>query len=71
MNAAANESAALLYNTTPKSTGQHGDGGRDQRRHDHGQAMIGIPFALRPAAGATTKAPPDLPPPRPLVHRAA
>lgn len=52
-NAAVNESAALLYNTTAKSTGSTGTVVVTSSAATTAQALIGVPFALRPAAGGS------------------
>jgi hypothetical protein len=47
-----NESAALLYNTTPKSTGSTGTVVVTSSAASSGQVLAGVPFALRPVVGA-------------------
>lgn len=70
-NAAANESAALLYNTTPKSTGSTGTVVVTSSAGTSGQVLIGIPFALRPAAGGAAGIPNKLLSINQAVRRAA
>lgn len=52
----ANEAAALLYNTTPKSVGSTGTVSVACSGTTGGQVLTDIPFALRPVAGVTLTA---------------
>lgn len=49
---ATNEDSTLLYNTTPKSVGSTGTVTVTSSAGTSGQVLVGIPFALRPAARA-------------------
>jgi hypothetical protein len=62
-NGGAHATAALLYNTTPKSTGSTGTVVVTSSDAAANQIENGMPFALRPA-GAATKAPPPYRRPR-------
>jgi hypothetical protein len=54
-NAGVNESAMILYNTTPKGTGSTGTVViNDSDGTATSQVIAGIPFALRPASGGAT-----------------
>ncbi len=51
-NPATNQYAGILYNTTPKAVGSTGTVVITTSSSGTGEAIIGIPFALRPAASA-------------------
>lgn len=67
-NAATHAISALLYNTTPKSTGSTGTATITSATGASGQLFAGMPFALRPAGGAAFLPNPRFPA-RQSVHR--
>jgi hypothetical protein len=64
-----NEACALLYNTTPKGVGSTGAVTVNDSASATNQNLMAVPFALRPAAAASTPTGFWPPPSEPLARR--